>query len=422
MIIAISQHNPTLLGVRKKFFVENFFHPAYHTANYVKAYANVSLNFPDAPSGKPLPDIDLTLDSEDDEDDAAPVVFSSSGGGAAASASGHGSSASGDSRGGKRSGGAGKAAGGGVDSEDDADLYAPLFFSNSDSDGEEGGGAPAAASHVGGGGGFGGGGAAGAGGVYASQVSHLHPDLQKQEADRLLRAGLLEFGMRVVTCEADGNCLFRAVAHQMYASEAQHAQVRRQAVEYMREHEDRFVFLVDPPTSNEFRNYLAKREQPVVNGRGEWGDHAEIVVMEELFDRPIEIFSTQDGPSKPRKTHLDGELPAEMEHVTPIRIHYQGGNHYNSRAQNGPRRPRVRAAPAEATGGAAPVPGDDGQARRRRRRPWRQAWRRRRRQRRWWWPGRRREQHQVRPWSFQIQRQAHHSEYTRGRRRGVVVV
>jgi len=252
MIIAISQHNPTLLGVRKKFFVENFFHPAYHTANYVKAYANVSLNFPDAPSGKPLPDIDLTLDSEDDEDDAAPVVFSSSGGGAAASASGHGSSASGDSRGGKRGGGAGKAGGGGVDSEDDADLYAPLFFSNSDSDGEEGGGAPAAASHVGGGGGFGGGGAAGAGGVYASQVSHLHPDLQKQEADRLLRAGLLEFGMRVVTCEADGNCLFRAVAHQMYASEAQHAQVRRQAVEYMREHEDRFVFLVDPPTSNEF--------------------------------------------------------------------------------------------------------------------------------------------------------------------------
>jgi hypothetical protein len=104
----------------------------------------------------------------------------------------------------------------------------------------------------------------------------------------------------------------------------------------MRANEGRFVFLVDPPTSAQFQIYLAKRQEPVIDGKGEWGDHAEIVVMEEVFDRPIEIYSTQDGPKKPKKTHLEGELPAEMERVTPIRLHYQGGNHYNSVVRTGP--------------------------------------------------------------------------------------
>jgi len=91
----------------------------------------------------------------------------------------------------------------------------------------------------------------------------------------------------------------------------------------------RFKWLVDPPTDVGLRQYVSARRHPVVSGIGEWGDHAEIIVMEELFDRPIEIFSVKDGAS-PRKTHLDGEMPESMHGVTPIRISYHGENHYNS--------------------------------------------------------------------------------------------
>jgi hypothetical protein len=73
MIIVIALHKPELLGKRKADFVKHYFHPAYHTANLSKAYANINLTLPDAPTGKPLADIDLSLDSEDD---AAPVASS----------------------------------------------------------------------------------------------------------------------------------------------------------------------------------------------------------------------------------------------------------------------------------------------------------------------------------------------------------
>ena len=92
----------------------------------------------------------------------------------------------------------------------------------------------------------------------------------------------------------------------------------------------RFKWLVDPPTVEEFTKYVTARERPVVKGNGEWGDHCEIIVLEELFDRPIEIYAPTDGPHKPRKTHVSGELPKALSNVTPIRLHYQGNNHYNS--------------------------------------------------------------------------------------------
>ena len=123
----------------------------------------------------------------------------------------------------------------------------------------------------------------------------------------------------------DGNCLFRAVSHQMYGTQERHAKIRKDVCDYMRSQNERFKWLVE-----DFEEYVRARERPVYKGEGEWGDHAEIIVMEELFDRPIEIYAPSDGPYKPRKTHMSGELPDQLKHVTPIRLHYQGNNHYNS--------------------------------------------------------------------------------------------
>jgi hypothetical protein len=148
------------------------------------------------------------------------------------------------------------------------------------------------------------------------------------EKDRAFRKSLLSArAMRVVDCKMDGNCLFRAVSHQMYGTQEKHAKIRKDVCDYMRSQKERFKWLVE---EDRFEDYVRARELPVFKGQGEWGDHAEIIVMEELFDRPIEIYAPSDGPYKPRKTHMEGELPDQLKSVTPIRLHYQGNNHYNS--------------------------------------------------------------------------------------------
>ena len=151
------------------------------------------------------------------------------------------------------------------------------------------------------------------------------------EEDRQFRAELLRVqGMRVQDCKMDGNCLFRAVSHQMYGTQELHASIRQDVCAYMRSQSSRFKWLADPPTIASFQGYVTERERPVVAGIGVWGDHAEIIVLEELFDRPIEIYDPREGATRPRKTHVSGELPETFRCVTPIRLHYQGGNHYNS--------------------------------------------------------------------------------------------
>jgi hypothetical protein len=81
----------------------------------------------------------------------------------------------------------------------------------------------------------------------------------------------------------------------VYGTQERHAEIRRDVCEYMLASNNpaRFKWLVDPPTDAGLRQYVSARRHPVVNGIGEWGDHAEIIVMEELFDRPIEIFSVK---------------------------------------------------------------------------------------------------------------------------------
>lgn len=46
-------------------------------------------------------------------------------------------------------------------------------------------------------------------------------------------AALAEMGLTIEECEGDGNCMFRAVSHQVYGDDSHHAQVRAAAVEYM---------------------------------------------------------------------------------------------------------------------------------------------------------------------------------------------
>ncbi len=60
-----------------------------------------------------------------------------------------------------------------------------------------------------------------------------------------LYAQLHTAGLRVLEIEGDGNCLFRSIADQLHGDDTQHADLRQQAVAYMRNNPDDFAPFVE---------------------------------------------------------------------------------------------------------------------------------------------------------------------------------
>lgn len=144
----------------------------------------------------------------------------------------------------------------------------------------------------------------------------------------------------------DGNCLFRSVAHQVYGDENMHSLVRQKCMDYM-ESEATFFSQFIVGGLEAFPQYIrAKRAD------GCWGDDPEIGAMCELYNRPAEIwaYDPTQGARKLRTFHertpsvicgryqsnLDREIQVESSasgaghEVSPMRLSYYGGGHYDS--------------------------------------------------------------------------------------------
>ena len=138
--------------------------------------------------------------------------------------------------------------------------------------------------------------------------------------------------LQVVTMRGDGNCLFRSVAHQIWGDPELHAMVRTMVCDFMLANRGEFAEVLGAlvPGPNGFEKYVAQMRQPCYQGSGEWGGDPEIRVMEEIFDRPFELWDVDRGAANgPANIHLEGSLP-KNHRVDPIRVSYHGKNHYNS--------------------------------------------------------------------------------------------
>ena len=117
-----------------------------------------------------------------------------------------------------------------------------------------------------------------------------------------------------------GNCLFHALSDQLYGDQSQHAQLRTDTVQYMREHPDEFKnFIIANPGGGIRRN--PKRKNPgalrdtfyptppseadidtafalsldVMAKGGTYGDNAEIIAFSHKFHVDIRIWSAAMG-------------------------------------------------------------------------------------------------------------------------------
>eukprot|EP00475_Leptophrys_vorax_P021286 TRINITY_DN28_c0_g1_i1.p1 TRINITY_DN28_c0_g1~~TRINITY_DN28_c0_g1_i1.p1 ORF type:complete len:571 (+),score=130.99 TRINITY_DN28_c0_g1_i1:91-1713(+) len=140
--------------------------------------------------------------------------------------------------------------------------------------------------------------------------------LNEERFRELLRRKL---NAEIVDMDNDGNCLFRSVSHQVYGDPSFHDVVRAKCMDYM-ESEASFFSKFVIGDQMDFQTYVAKLRRD-----GEWGDHVEIQVMSEIYDRPVEVYAYSDSPLNiyHKKSESEAERP-------PIRLSYHFQSHYNS--------------------------------------------------------------------------------------------
>lgn len=145
---------------------------------------------------------------------------------------------------------------------------------------------------------------------------------------------LLEKDMIINDVESDGNCLFRAVSHQLYGTTEHHGLIRRYVYEYMsieREYFSQFVV----GGMEGFDEYLRYQTQ-----NGAWGDDCELQVISEMYNRPVEIYAYANTPMRTfHENEGDGRA---------MKLAYHGQSHYNSIMSKDKHNPLLSTSPSVA--------------------------------------------------------------------------
>ncbi|KAG2288733.1 hypothetical protein Bca4012_030349 [Brassica carinata] len=112
----------------------------------------------------------------------------------------------------------------------------------------------------------------------------------------------------------DGNCLFRAVADQVYGDSESYDLTRQMCMDYMEHERDHFSQFI----TEGFTSYLKRKRRDKV-----YGNNVEIQALAEMYNRPIHIYSYSTEPINIFQGSYNTDTP-------PIRLSYHHGNHYNS--------------------------------------------------------------------------------------------
>ncbi|GAB2234819.1 hypothetical protein Droror1_Dr00004085 [Drosera rotundifolia] len=121
-------------------------------------------------------------------------------------------------------------------------------------------------------------------------------------------------GIEVRRMLADGNCLFRAVADQVYGDSEAYDLTRQMCFDYMERERDHFSQFI----TEGFTSYCKRKRRDKV-----YGNNVEIQALSEMYNRPIHIYSYSTEPINIFHGSYSTDSP-------PIRLSYHHGNHYNS--------------------------------------------------------------------------------------------
>jgi hypothetical protein len=177
----------------------------------------------------------------------------------------------------------------------------------------------------------------------------LHTERQQVEEsnrEKEFRKKMVEKGFQVIDVSPDGNCLFRSVSVLLFGDETHQAEIREAVCNYMEKDAKRFEFLAE---DGDFAGYVKNMRNLAV-----WGDEPELRVIEELYDRPISMFSCDivgqneaDDFTEPLAHYKVGEEVAGLQDTEPLRLSFHGNNHYNAVVLKGKAKSPYSAHPEE---------------------------------------------------------------------------
>ncbi|CAD0196071.1 unnamed protein product [Chrysodeixis includens] len=145
-----------------------------------------------------------------------------------------------------------------------------------------------------------------------------------------ISAKLKERALEIFLIPSDGDCLYKAIAHQMLQTnrkEVSVGELRKNVATYVREHKDDFIpFMSNPDTfemltDDEFEEYCNKIENTKV-----WGGQLEIRALSNFLKCPISVLQASGPNSIDQGTEFEGTPLV----ITYHRHMYQLGEHYNS--------------------------------------------------------------------------------------------
>lgn len=134
--------------------------------------------------------------------------------------------------------------------------------------------------------------------------------------------------------ESDGDCLYRAIEHQLSISrnsseKLNYQELRDKTSKYMLEHPDKFMpFLTSgsnsgPMTLKEYSTYCNK-----ISTTKTWGGNVELSALTQIINRPIHVYQAE-GLS-PIILTPDIPIPGDPIKLSFHRHLYHLGEHYNS--------------------------------------------------------------------------------------------
>ncbi|CAH9072662.1 unnamed protein product [Cuscuta europaea] len=147
------------------------------------------------------------------------------------------------------------------------------------------------------------------------QSPSFGPSYDDAERERQFEIDLRQVkGLEVKKMMEDGNCLFRAVADQVYGDSEAYDLVRQMCIDYMERERDHFSQFI----TEGFSSYCKRKRRDKV-----YGNNVEIQALCEMYNRPIHIYSYSTEPINTFHGSYNTDTP-------PIRLSYHHRNHYNS--------------------------------------------------------------------------------------------
>ncbi|KAI8904130.1 hypothetical protein EDD86DRAFT_92560 [Gorgonomyces haynaldii] len=117
-------------------------------------------------------------------------------------------------------------------------------------------------------------------------------------------------GLEIVPVEGDGNCLFRSLSHQLYGTERQHLEIRKQIVQFLLENKQEYE-----PFIGNVSQYCKKMSKS-----GVYGTNVELAVASRVYGISIFVHQEETLYRLGEGKRIDVVYDAALEHYDSTRV------------------------------------------------------------------------------------------------------